>query len=82
MITFALRCGSGTDYPETYTFQFMLERTDAIMNVVLEPTTFVLAYPSVFKLFSSNAPTCPYGLRGLPSWAWQKCNRLLRLGRP
>ena len=26
-----------------------------------------------------NAPTCPCGLRGLPSWAWQKCNRLLRL---
>ena len=22
------------------------------------------------------------GLRGPPSWAWQKCNRLLRLGRP
>jgi len=29
-----------------------------------------------------HAPTCPCGLRGLPSWAWQKCNRLLRLGRP
>ena len=22
------------------------------------------------------------GIRGPPSWAWQKCNRLLRLGRP
>ena len=22
------------------------------------------------------------GLRGPPSWAWQQCNRLLRLGRP
>jgi hypothetical protein len=21
--------------------------------------------------FLSNATTCPYGLRGLPSWAWQ-----------
>ena len=29
-----------------------------------------------------QAPTCPCGLRGLPFWAWQKCNRLLRLGRP
>jgi len=29
-----------------------------------------------------NAPTCPCGLRGLPTWAWQKCNRLLRLGHP
>jgi len=27
-------------------------------------------------------PHVLYGLRGLRSWAWQKCNRLLRLGRP
>jgi hypothetical protein len=32
--------------------------------------------------FLSNATTCPCGLRGLPSWAWQWCNRLLRSGRP
>ena len=32
--------------------------------------------------FLSNAPTCPCGVRGPPSWAWQQCNRLLRLGRP
>ena len=32
--------------------------------------------------FSPNAPTCPCGLNGLPSWAWQKYNRRLRLGRP
>jgi len=32
--------------------------------------------------FLSNAPHVLDGLRGLPSWAWQKCNRLLRLGRP
>ena len=32
--------------------------------------------------FLSNANTCPCGLRGPPSWAWQQCNRLLRLGRP
>jgi hypothetical protein len=24
----------------------------------------------------------PYGLCGLPSWLWLKCNRLLRLGHP
>jgi hypothetical protein len=28
-------------------FQCMLERTDAIRNEVLEPITFVLAYPTV-----------------------------------
>jgi hypothetical protein len=27
-------------------------------------------------------PHVPYGLRGLPSRLWPKCNRLLRLGRP
>ena len=32
--------------------------------------------------FLSNGTTCPCGLRGPPSWAWQKCNRLLSLGRP
>jgi hypothetical protein len=26
-------------------------------------------------------PHVPYGLRGLPSRLWPKCNRLLRLGR-
>ena len=31
--------------------------------------------------FFFNASTCPCGLRGSPSWAWQECNRLLRLGR-
>ena len=28
----------------------MLEQTDAITNEVLQPITFVLAYPTVFKL--------------------------------
>ena len=28
----------------------MLERTDAITSEVLEPITFVLAYPTVFKV--------------------------------
>jgi len=35
-----------------------------------------------YIFFFFDAPTCPCGLRGLPSWAWQKYNRLLRLGRP
>jgi len=38
------------------------------------------SHPNHF--FLSNAPHVLYGLRGLPSWAWQKCNRLLRLGHP
>jgi hypothetical protein len=35
------------------------------------------------KMFPPSMP--PHvlcGLRGPPSWAWQECNRLLRLGRP
>jgi len=37
---------------------------------------------NVSFFFSPNALTCPCGLRGLPSWAWQICNQLLRLGCP
>ena len=32
--------------------------------------------------FGSMPPLVLCGLRGPPSWAWQECNRLLRLGRP
>ena len=46
---FALDCGSGTDYPKyVHIFLWMLERTDATTNEVLEPITFVLTYPTVF----------------------------------
>jgi hypothetical protein len=44
---FGLLCGSGTDFLSIHTFPRMLERTDAIMKEVLEPITFVLAYPTV-----------------------------------
>jgi len=43
-------CGLGTDYPYIHIFQCMLERTDAITNEVLEPITFVVAYPTVYWL--------------------------------
>ena len=45
---FALGCGPGRDYPYVDIFQCMLKRTDAITNEVLEPITFVLAYPTVY----------------------------------
>jgi len=51
---FALGCESGTDYPQIHVFQCMLERTYAVTNEVLEPITFVLAYPSVHLFFPSN----------------------------
>ena len=46
---FALGCGPVTVYPYIYiyVFQCMLERTDAITNEVLEPTSFALTYPTV-----------------------------------
>jgi hypothetical protein len=37
---------------------------------------------SHFSFFFSMPPRVLYGLRGLPSWLWPKCNRLLRLGCP
>ena len=49
-----------------------------------DPKVKTLRYESLYIYIfpPSNAPTCPCGLRGLPFWEWQKCNRLLRLGRP
>jgi len=47
---FALGCGPGMDYPKIHIFQCMLERTDAITNGILEPITFILAYPIVLFL--------------------------------
>ena len=44
---FVLGCGPGTDYPYIHIFQCMLERTVAITKEILEPITFVLAYPTV-----------------------------------
>jgi hypothetical protein len=32
-------------------FQYMLEETDAIVNEVLEPIRFVLAYPTIYTHF-------------------------------
>jgi hypothetical protein len=34
------------------------------------------------RFFLPMPPHVPYGLRGLPSRLWPKCNQLLRLGRP
>jgi len=47
---FALVCGTGTDYPQIHIFQCTLEGTDDITNEVLESITFVLAYPTVFRM--------------------------------
>ena len=43
-------CGPGTDYPWIRIFQCILERTGAVTNEVLEPITFLLAYPTVFTV--------------------------------
>jgi len=41
----AVGCGPGMDYPQIHIFQYLLERTDAIMNEVLERIMFILAHP-------------------------------------
>jgi hypothetical protein len=45
---YAQGCGPGTDYTFVNILQYMLERTDAVTNEVLEPITFVQAYPTVY----------------------------------
>jgi hypothetical protein len=37
---------------------------------------------NIYNFFCPMPPHVPYGLHGLPSRLWPKCNRLLRLGRP
>jgi hypothetical protein len=49
---FAPGCGPVTDYPYIHIFQCMLEWTGAIINKVLEPITFILAYPTVYTFWS------------------------------
>ena len=49
---FAVDWGPGTDYPPIHLFHCMLERTDAITNEILEPITFVLAYPTALFNYS------------------------------
>jgi len=50
-------------------YLFLLMFPDYLFYLLL------LIFPKYF--FLSNATTCPCGLRGPPSWAWQGCNRLL-----
>ena len=51
-------------------------------SVITQAVTLChISTPNIYIF--SNATTCPFsGLRGPSSWAWQECNRLLRLGRP
>jgi hypothetical protein len=43
-----LRVNGSPDNGGSAIFQCMLERTDATTNEVLEPITFVLAYPTLY----------------------------------
>ena len=60
-----------------------------IFRVLMDPKQMcdVSRFVSFRKLitilfFCPMPPHVVCGLRGPPSWAWQECNRLLRLGRP
>jgi len=54
---FAQGCGLGTDYPQIHIFQCTLEGTDAVTNEVLEPITFVLAYPPLLRSLTDHQGT-------------------------
>jgi hypothetical protein len=43
-------------------------------------TDYEHSFYYIVEFFFSNVTTCPYRLRGPPSWLCPKCNRLLRLG--
>jgi hypothetical protein len=44
--------------------------------------TLLLQKTPHMNIVSPTPKQVQYGLRGLPSRLWRKCNRLLRLGRP
>jgi hypothetical protein len=48
---FAVGCGPETVYPHIHILQCMLERINAITIEVLEPFTFVRAYPTVYIIY-------------------------------
>jgi len=60
---FALGCGPRMDYSYIDIFQCVLVWTDAITNEVLEPTTFVLAYPTLGLLQDGLNVQLPFDIR-------------------
>ena len=61
--------------------------TTVLEKVTLQSEARFLHCTVVWELagmffFGPMPPHVLCGLRGPPSWTWQECNRLLRLGRP
>ena len=55
---------------------------ESALSNLLKIFSITLVFFFLSFSFFRNAPHVLDGLLGLPSRAWQKCNRLLRLGRP
>jgi len=53
-----------------------IQRSATTLNCMVTGVTKVQDMRGFFSA------TCPCGLRGPLSWAWQECNRLLKLGSP
>ena len=63
-------------------FNDLVSKNSKLPSVQWDPQPDSHVKSVLIFFFLSNAPHVLDGLRGLPSWPWQKCNRLLRLGRP
>ena len=63
-----------------------IPRRHCINNFLHKKNSVNLNLQDVAENKNGELPQCHHmsfcGLRGPPSWAWQECNRLLRLGRP
>ena len=81
-----IQCNSKKNFVDSHLQMFYV-------CVCLEELSYIkcsnvsLAYDCIVKtckcfFFLPVPPHVLCGLRGPPSWAWQKCNGLLRLGRP
>jgi hypothetical protein len=65
------------------------KETEAVCTVSIKDVVAVVQqclkqnnYLESRYFFFPMPPHVAYGLRGLPSWLWPNCNRLLSLGRP
>jgi hypothetical protein len=73
-VSVLLRCDASSLHDWYHTF-----RESVLVSIFSDRN--VLGYFECF-FFSISTIYIPYGLRGLPSRLWPKCNQLLRLGRP
>jgi hypothetical protein len=55
----------------------LLKRVRVSLSTHLLSDMKEIRYKKSSDFFLSNATKCPYGLRGVPSWAWQSSENVV-----